>query len=274
MNKIEAQGKTVEDAIREGLKMMNATLDEVDVKIINEGGFFRKAQVVLTRSTPEPEVKVMVSEEPRSHKLSEKPAKASQLEIVSVIEPEADLVKATKPEQATEVVSIKSKPRLNNDAKPNNRSFSEEQIKQIKAFIEQFLKELKLDDVTIVEQNTPNALMFTIEGDKASSIIGHRGECLQAIQTIVNTFTRTKDMRGGKVTLNTGNYRERREETLRSMANRLATKAVSSGRSVRMDPMNAYERRIVHDELTKNTEITTESFGNEPRRYITISPKK
>jgi|GEM_PF-3091807 len=347
MNRVEAQGKSVDEAIKEGLKMLGTTLDEVDVKIISEGGFFKKAQVVLTRSTPEPEPKASREEAADTVRKSDagqsissvEKAKAeqksatfdragrgrdssgrkSQMEIVSVIEPEDrasgesaySSIKADMQDESCELGSSKGgstnkvhKPRTdkadsndkgqgskfyksdsdNEDVEPkvmrvksvprfNTTPLEPEQIEKVRAFVESLIGALNVAGAEVKLEDSENAIVFSVTGDKASSIIGHRGECLQALQTIVNAYTRTHDMRGKKVVINTGNYRERREETLRAMANRMAEKAVNTRRSVRMDPMNAYERRIVHDELSKNDKITTESYGSEPRRYITISAK-
>ncbi|MCL2539819.1 MAG: KH domain-containing protein [Firmicutes bacterium] len=279
MNRIEAAGKNVDEAIKEGLKLLGTTLDEVDVKIVNEGGFFRKAQVILTRSNPLPErkpepaetskpvkaekqPKIMAESEPRPVK-NRKP----QMEIVSVIEPEKPKAEKTVVYEKSERTHISKKPRFGGaDATP-------EQLQQIVGFVTGLVAELNIDGAGVTVNQSESAVEVTIAADKASSIIGHRGECLQAIQTIVNAFVRTKNMHIKKVVVNTGGYRERREETLRAMAERLAKKALETKRTVRMDPMNAYERRIVHDALGQNPMIKTESYGSEPRRYISISPK-
>ena len=113
-----------------------------------------------------------------------------------------------------------------------------------------------------------------INGDTLGILIGRRGETLDALQYL----TRLKVNRGRegytRVTLDTENYRAKREDTLIRLANRMANRALRTGRKVSLEPMNPYERRIIHYALQQTKGVTTHSEGEEPNRHVVITPKK
>ena len=112
-----------------------------------------------------------------------------------------------------------------------------------------------------------------ISGEDSNYAIGHRGEVLDAIQYLAQiTLNRDKETYT-KVTVDAENYRERREDTLRDLARRLADKAVRTRSRVELEPMNPHERKIVHETLADNDDVVTFSTGTEPNRYVTIEPK-
>ena len=112
-----------------------------------------------------------------------------------------------------------------------------------------------------------------ISGEDSNYAIGHRGEVLDAIQYLAQiTLNRDKE-NYTKVTVDAENYRERREDTLRDLARRLADKAVRTRSRVELEPMNPRERKIVHETLAENDDVVTFSTGTEPNRFITIEPK-
>ena len=112
-----------------------------------------------------------------------------------------------------------------------------------------------------------------ISGEDSNYAIGHRGEVLDAIQYLAQiTLNRDKETYT-KVTVDAENYRERREDTLRELARRLADKAVRTRSRVELEPMNPHERKIVHETLADNDDVVTFSTGTEPNRFVTIEPK-
>ena len=112
-----------------------------------------------------------------------------------------------------------------------------------------------------------------ISGEDSNYAIGHRGEVLDAIQYLAQiTLNRDKESYL-KITVDAENYRERREDTLRALARRLADKAVRTRSRVELEPMNPRERKIVHETLAENDDVVTFSTGVEPNRFITIEPK-
>ena len=113
----------------------------------------------------------------------------------------------------------------------------------------------------------------TINGDDANYAIGHRGEVLDAIQYLAQISLNRDKENYLKITVDAENYRERREHILRDLANRLATKAVRERVKVELEPMNPHDRKIVHEALSENEDVTTYSTGTEPNRFVTIEPK-
>lgn len=108
--------------------------------------------------------------------------------------------------------------------------------------------------------------------DSSSALIGYRGEILDALQTLSSAVANLGKDNYKRVTLNCENYRQKREETLTALAHRLANKALKTSRNVTLEPMNPFERRIIHSALSEVEHISTESFGVEPKRYIVIKP--
>lgn len=114
--------------------------------------------------------------------------------------------------------------------------------------------------------------VITIKGEDASSIIGHRGEILDAIQTLAGAAENIGRKDYKKVVVDCENYREKREDTLVKLAHRLEEKATEMRREVILEPMSPYERRIIHTALADSQTVTTRSDGKEPNRYVVIVP--
>ena len=112
-----------------------------------------------------------------------------------------------------------------------------------------------------------------INGDDANYAIGHRGETLDAIQYLAQISLNRGKENYLKITVDAENYRERRERILCDLAKKMATKAVRERVKVELEPMNPHDRKIVHEALSENEDVTTYSTGTEPNRYITIEPK-
>lgn len=116
-------------------------------------------------------------------------------------------------------------------------------------------------------------IIIELEAESARRIIGRRGELIDAVQTLAGAVANTGRRDYKRVVVDCGNYREEREETLKRVAEKLAAKAVRLGKRMRLEPMNPYERRIIHSALADNEEVTTASEGKEPVRYVVIIPK-
>lgn len=115
-------------------------------------------------------------------------------------------------------------------------------------------------------------IYINIEGEDSSVAIGHRGETLDALQYLALTFLNEHKGEFKKLVVDAENYREKRKETLTALAQRLAQKAIRLRRKIALEPMNPFERRIIHSALADDPNVTTESEGEEPARYIVIIP--
>ena len=115
-------------------------------------------------------------------------------------------------------------------------------------------------------------IVINVTAENNNALIGKKGMVLDAAQTLAGAVANIGREEYRRVVVDCENYRENREETLRRLADNLAAKAVRLGRKIRLEPMNPYERRIIHAELSENGEVTTKSEGKEPERYIVIIP--
>lgn len=129
------------------------------------------------------------------------------------------------------------------------------------------------ENVEPVLESEDEKIVINLKADEAQGLIGRRGEFIDALQTLAGAVANTGRSRYKRVVVDFGNYRERREETLQHVAEKYAAKAVRLGKKVRLEPMNPYERRIVHAALMDNPDVTTHSEGNEPARFVVITPK-
>lgn len=145
--------------------------------------------------------------------------------------------------------------------------------RRAKEFIYKILKAMSLDaEIDIKEED--NIININIAGDKLGIMIGRRGETLDALQYLTNLAVNKNQQNRKKIYIDIEGYRERREETLRKLAFKLADKARQRGRSVILEPMNSQERRIIHTALQGEADIITFSEGEDPYRKIIIAPKK
>jgi len=143
-------------------------------------------------------------------------------------------------------------------------------------FAEEFLREILLSISENVEVSVSEDEQFIhcqIEGDDLGLIIGRHGTTLNALQYLVNVAAGRCSSDRRTVVLNAGDYRQRRRETLQQLARRMAERAVSTGRQVRLEPMPPHERKIIHTALQDDSRVNTYSEGQDPRRYVNITPQ-
>ena len=147
-------------------------------------------------------------------------------------------------------------------------------IEEARKFIYNILKSMELDaEIDIIEED--DTLKINLSGKKMGLIIGYRGETLDSIQYLVSLVVNKNHANPYKrVVLDAENYRRKREETLVRVAQKTAYKVKKSGRPYKLEPMNPYERRVIHSALQEYTDINTYSEGEEPFRRIVISLKK
>lgn len=139
-----------------------------------------------------------------------------------------------------------------------------------------FLKEMTQHmglEVEVQALANEECLYFDISGKDSGTIIGKRGQTLDSIQYLASLVANKEKETYKRVVVDAENYREKRERTLEQLANRLADKVQRSGKSVRLEPMNPYERKVIHATLQKNPGVTTRSEGEEPYRRVIIEQK-
>ena len=141
-------------------------------------------------------------------------------------------------------------------------------------FIRKVVSDMELDLVVKSHPGTNDDLVITVEGDGAGLLIGHHGETLDSLQYLANLVA-NKKTKGEKrdytkITLDIENYRSKREDTLRALARRMANKVLKGKRSVMLEPMNPYERRIIHSEVQGIEGVSTNSIGADDNRRVVI----
>ena len=132
---------------------------------------------------------------------------------------------------------------------------------------------MKLESVVIEKKEIEGGIEFNLSGEDVGFVIGRRGETLDSLQYLTSLVANHSDNSYFKVTIDTGNYREKREKTLEILGRKLAFKAVKTGRKTNLEPMNPYERRIIHSALQKDKYVETHSEGEEPYRKVVITLK-
>lgn len=243
MKKIQIEAKNVQKAIEQGLKELNVTQDQVDIKIIDEGGFFRKAKVEL-----------ILDKEVEEKLLQEEAKQKESLKKEQVKEEVKEEKKEVKEEKATK-----------------------EQKQDMFEVGENFLKGLfeKMNvEAEITSFEADGCVTFNASGEKVSTLIGKRGETLNAIQDILANVMKNNGFRDKKFYFDVENYKNRREISLINLAERMAKKALKIEKPIKLERMNAYERKIIHTALQSCEGITTKSEGEEPNRHLVIIPTK
>lgn len=143
---------------------------------------------------------------------------------------------------------------------------------EAKKFLEDIFAAMKLD-VTITAKQEGDTVKVDLVGDNMGIVIGKRGDTLDSLQYLTSLVVNQRSEDYIKVSIDTENYREKRSEALLSLSNRLAEKVEKTGRKFTLEPMNPYERRIIHANLQDNEAVTTYSIGQEPYRKVVIAPK-
>lgn len=146
-------------------------------------------------------------------------------------------------------------------------------LAEAQKFLEMILENMKISAKVVVTKKSDYHL-FEIVGDDLGIIIGRRGQTLESLQFLVNTVGNRYSNAYLRIILDAENYREKRKQTLQQLAERLAEKAVKSGQPVKLEPMSAHERKIIHTHLQGKSLVSTYSEGTDPNRYIVIQAKK
>lgn len=141
-------------------------------------------------------------------------------------------------------------------------------------YITAVLKAMGAQHFTAEANRDGENLNITLKGDDLGFVIGRRGETIDAIQYLASLAVNRLDGDYMRITIDSGNFREKREKTLESLARRLARNVVKSGRSMTLEPMNPYERRVIHSALQNDPLVSTHSEGEEPYRKVVVTLKK
>lgn len=280
---IRVSAKTLDDAITEALIQLGVTSDRLEYEVIEKGsaGFLgigmKQAVIEAWKKEEEPEVTVedIIKEEFRTEKKPEAPKKKekpARVKEEAKEEPAAEVKKET----AAEPAAAKEEPE---EAAPVKKEVElakveDQTIEAVSQFINDTLKAMNMEVKTSASIDEDGALCIDMEGEHMGILIGKRGQTLDALQYLANRVANKHQDGYVRVKLDTENYRARREETLKHLAKNIAHKVKRNRRPVALEPMNPYERRIIHSALQSDPYVTTHSEGEEPYRKVVVTLKR
>lgn len=144
----------------------------------------------------------------------------------------------------------------------------------IKKFLDELISKLPTKDITYEIKNDKNDLLVDINGEDTGYLIGYRGNVLNSLQLILNNVANNDLNERVRVLLNIGGYKQKREKDLKDLAEKIAGTVIRKRKSITLEPMSSYERKIIHSVLQDNSKVETHSIGEEPNRKIVVSLKK
>ena len=277
MLEVEATGKNLEQAIENALFELKAPREDVDIKILDEGGFFRKAKVRVSisedmidkyknREKRHEEINKLEDEELTNTKIDEVKDAEEKVEVNPEIKPE---IKEEKEETIDK--KVEENTQEENKQKAKEKTDKRTEIEKAKDFIEGLLNKLSLT-AKVELREEEDAIYADIKD--YSDIIGYRGEGLNALQYLCTIYVSKNDRHAKPIRLDCEGYRKRREGSLIALAQRMARKVERTHSSVKLEPMTPQERRIIHMALADNENVETFSKGEEPHRYLIIRERK
>lgn len=266
---ITVSAKTLYDAITEALVQLGVTSDRLDYIVVEKGsegflGIGRKQAVIKARrkreekpveeTVEESKVETPVKEEVKPEKKTEKkPAKEHSHTKKNVREEKPEV----KSEPKKEVELAKVEPQT---------------IETCEKFIYDVMNAMGMDDVKVTSVvDEEGALSINMEGSNMGILIGKRGQTLDSLQYLTNRVANKMQDGYVRVKLDTEDYRRRRKETLENLAKNIASKVKRTRKTVSLEPMNPYERRIIHSALQSDPAVSTHSEGEEPYRRVVVT---
>ena len=238
-NSIIAEGKTTNEAIENGLKKLHVTKNQVEIKVLESEDKRSFFSILAPRV-----VKVELT-------LKESKNENNKFEKMKNVESQESKLKEVKKYSVEELEAAE---------------------KNVDKFLNEFLQKIGQDiKYSITKKET--GLEIAINGENAGFLIGYRGETLYSLQNILVAIASKRLTTRVRVILDIEDYKGKREKTLEELAERMARRVIKTGKSVTLEPMKAYERKIIHSKLQNSNKVTTTSIGEEPRRRLVISLK-
>lgn len=285
MRVVERTGRTIDDAVQEALRHLGVQRDEVDVEVLEEPsrGLFgllgsRRARVrVRLKPGVEPgrpddgadEIDYIaplqgaldtgLDEGPRQQEARDEQPETDAAAPAARAHTERT-PPATAPEPSAE------------EEQPDEQHLHEEKIEMAQQFLAGVLERMEVDAALEMRIDEDEVVHLNIAGDELGLVIGRRGQTLDALQFLTNQVTNKLGGPRMRIVLDAEGYRARRAEALASLGRRMARRVRRDGREVSLEPMNAFERRIVHITLAEEDDVQTYSEGRDPHRRVIIAP--
>ena len=281
MSYIDVSGKTVEEALAKALTQLQMDRDDVSVRVLEraKSGFLGASPAVI-RVTYGEEMEEAVTEPVRPEPIaepkpaapkaerpqrSERPARSEKPRAPKPEKPRAEPKPEVEAEDEPEEVPASLTPA------PLGEEVDDAKAQAIKKFLTGLLQQMETEAEVHVYQPEKGRYKVILEGKSLGALIGRRGETLDAIQQLTNYSVNRGRTHRVRVHIDAENYRAKREESLIRLANKVAGKVVKYRRNVTLEPMNAYERHVIHTALQEYPDVTTYSIGTEPNRRTVVS---
>jgi len=272
---IVTTGKTIDAAIENALAQLGLDRDNVSVQVLSQAkaGFLgfgatpARVQVTYEAPDPEPEApKVALSSASRSKPKAKFVPKEEPKVEAPKAEPKPAKAEAPKPAKKAEAPkpAVKAEPKEYAPAAPGSVE------EKIEVFLKGLLEHMGSDAVPHAWKGEDNTYMVELTGEDLGYLIGRRGDTLDALQHLAN-YTVNRGVEGHiRINVDAECYRRKREDSLRRYANKKAQQVLKAHRRTTLEPMNAYERHVIHATLQDTDRITTYSIGTEPNRRVVI----
>ena len=252
------EGKTIETAIDTGLLTLGVPRAAVRIDVLSEGrhGFLgigaKPAQVRIT-------IKEAVSDAAKAAGMDPQ-ATAEEATAAAVA---ASTGQGADKQAEAKTTSATSKPVRSNEAG----------LAAVQNYLEQSITALGIK-VTVTQHKVRGGVQFDLAADKDALLIGKHGKTINALQFLAQTLFNHRGRSKWIITLNVGDYRQRRQQILQRLAQKSAREVIATGKPVYLDPMPSFERKIMHQELSDNEFVETRSEGVDPHRYVIVAPKR
>ena len=295
---IDVTGKTEDEAIQSALAQLGMDRDDVSVEILEraKSGFLgigsAPARVRVSYDDGKAEEEAKPAEKPAGPKPEKKPEPrpAAPLYAPEVLQKKSGASRGEKGERREREDRRERAPRAERSERNERPARAErpapqakapvdlgeechdEKSEQIRAFLKGLLEHMDSSAEVKVYESEKGRYKVFLEGDKLGALIGRRGETLDAIQQLTNySINRGSEKNRARVQVDAENYREKREQSLERLAEKVAGKVTKYRRNVTLEPMNAYERHVIHTALQDTPGVTTFSIGTEPNRRVVVS---
>ena len=275
MDYITVTAKTLDDAITDALVQLGVTSDQLDYEVIEKGsaGFLgigvKQAVIKARKKVEEPEVK----EEPvKDEKKDTEPVKDHAGHTEKPAKEKKHKNKYKKEEKPAEVKEEPVKEEKEARKEIQLGKVEDQTIDACEKFVADVMQAMGMEDVKVTScVDEEGALSINMEGPNMGILIGKRGQTLDSLQYLTNRVANKMQDGYVRVKLDTEDYRRRRKETLENLAKNIAGKVKRTRRTVVLEPMNPYERRIIHSALQSDPAVTTHSEGEEPYRKVVVT---
>ena len=263
MDYIQVSAKTVEDAVLEAAMKLATTREHLEYEVIEKGsngflGFGAKPAVIKARALSDEEI--------AKEEVKEEPVKEVVKQEVKKEVKKAEPVKAVKEEPVEKVVEPAKAP-VKKEVAPGKEISAEDFLKDVFKAMDMVV------DIKVTENKEEKTMDIELSGEEMGVLIGKRGQTLDSLQYLVSLVVNKYSDEYIRVKIDTENYRERRKETLENLARNIAYKVKRTRKTVSLEPMNPYERRVIHSALQNDRYVTTHSEGEEPYRRVVVTLK-